>query len=147
MKKLILLMSTLFLFAQQKMVVVTSPIWVKPSVIKITGIGEGVIPPNAVSKAQAQALARRAAIVDAYRSLAEKMYGIRLSAKDKVKDLILQHTEIRSSVSGVIQGAIIDEESFKNGIYKVVLRVELDPCIWANYLHAPSLYQCNIKNK
>ena len=110
------------------------------SVITISGIGEGVARLNVISPAQAEALARRAAIADAYRSLAEKMYGIRLSAKDRVRDLVTQRTEVRTAVYGIIRGAKIDEESWKNGLYRVVLLVKLDTCRWNKYLSAPSLY-------
>jgi hypothetical protein len=114
----------------------------RPSIIKVSGVGEGVPPVSTVSPAQAKALARRAAIADAYRSLAEKMYGIRLSAKDRIRDLIAQRTEVRTAVYGIIRGATIDEESWKDGLYKVVLVVNLDACMWSNYLSAPSLYKC-----
>jgi len=123
-------------------IIPNSPRLLRPRIIKVSGIGEGVPPVNTVSPAQAKALARRAAIADAYRSLAEKMYGIRLSAKDRIRDLIAQRTEVRTAVYGIIRGATIDEEEWKDGLYKVVLVVNLDACIWSNYLSAPSLYKC-----
>jgi len=123
-------------------IIPNSPRLLRPRIIKISGVGEGVPPVNTVSPAQAKALARRAAIADAYRSLAEKMYGIRLSAKDRIRDLIAQRTEVRTAVYGIIRGATIDEEEWKDGLYKVVLVVNLDACMWSNYLSAPSLYKC-----
>jgi hypothetical protein len=119
------------------------PRLVRPTLIKVSGVGEGVPPVNTVSPAQAKALARRAAIADAYRSLAEKMYGIRLSAKDRIRDLIAQRTEVRTAVYGIIRGATIDEESWKDGLYRVVLIVNLDACMWSRYLSAPSFYKCS----
>jgi len=123
-------------------IIPNSPYLQRTNVIHVTGIGEGVAPVNVVSPAQAKALARRAAMDDAYRSLAEKMYGIRLSAKDRVRDLIIQRTEVRTAVYGLIRGAKIDEEIWKDGLYRVVLMVDLDACMWSSYLSAPSLYQC-----
>ena len=111
-------------------------------IIRVTGVGEGVPPVNTISPAQAKALARRAAIADAYRSLAEKMYGIKLSAKDRVRDLVAQRTEVRTAVYGIIRGATIDEERWSDGLYRVVLVVKLNACMWSNYLTAPSLYHC-----
>ncbi|NPA55546.1 MAG: hypothetical protein GXO40_04200 [Epsilonproteobacteria bacterium] len=123
-------------------IIPNSPILKKSPIINVTGVGEGVPPVNTVSPAQARALARRAAIADAYRSLAEKMYGIRLSAKDRIRDLITQRTEVRTEVFGIIKGATIDDETWKDGLYTVVLKVKLDACRWSKYLTAPSLYRC-----
>jgi hypothetical protein len=123
-------------------VIENSPILQRPSIIKVSGIGEGVPPVNTISPAQARALARRAAIADAYRSLAGKMYGIRLSAKDRIKDLVAQSTEVRTAVYGIIRGATIDQESWKDGLYKVVLVVNLNACRWSSYLSSPSYYRC-----
>jgi len=123
-------------------VIPNSPVLKRPAIIKVSGVGEGVPPAWATTPAQAKALARRAAIADAYRSLAEKMYGIRLSAKDRIKDLIAQRTEVRTAVYGIIRGATIDEEEWKDGLYRVVLLVNLDACMWSSYLSAPSLYNC-----
>jgi len=155
MKKLSLLVAAVALYAQNNQapqqsvmpttasgIIPNSPYLQRPSIIKITGVGEGVPPISVVSPAQAKALARRAAIADAYRSLAEKMYGIRLSAKDRVRDLIAQRTEVRTAVYGIIRGAKIDEEIWKDGLYRVVLMVDLDACMWSSYLSAPSLYKC-----
>jgi hypothetical protein len=126
-------------------IIQNSPALKKPPIIKVSGVGEGVPPVSTVSPAQAKALARRAAIADAYRSLAEKMYGIRLSAKDRIKDLIAQRTEVRTAVYGIIRGATIDEEEWKDGLYRVVLIVNLDACLWSKYLSAPSLYNCPVR--
>jgi len=114
----------------------------RPNIITINGVGEGVAPMDAQSPAQARLLAKETAMAVAYKRLAEKMYGIRLSAKDKIKDLMTQSSEIRTSVYGLIRGATIDEESWKNGIYTVVLVVKLNACEWSKYLTSTPYYKC-----
>jgi len=115
-------------------IVPNDPILQVAPIIVIRAIGEGVAPIDAISPAQAQALARRAAIADAYRALGEKMYGVRLNAKDTVRDLVMRHSEIRSQVYALIRGGRIDEESFKNGLYRVTMEVKLNAKRWQRYL-------------
>lgn len=69
----------------------------------ITVTGEGAPPENA-SKAAAPLLAKRAAIMDAYRNAAETVAGIRIRAGSYVKDATSQSDEISGSVNGFIRG-------------------------------------------
>lgn len=63
--------------------------------------------PNAWKNVPAskKAMARRAAILDAYRQLLESVKGIQISAHDKVENFVLQSSEIEGSVSGYLSGA------------------------------------------
>ena len=109
-------------------------------IMSIEAEGIGVAPCNGTcSNAKATAMARRAAIIEAYRSLAEKLYGIKINGRDTVKNMVLQSSYIRSYVSGIIRGATIEEENYKNGLYTVVLSLKLDPNRWNQVLSQAGL--------
>lgn len=112
-----------------------TPILKKSPIVTIQATGEGVSPINALSVPQAKVMARRAAIADAYRALAEKMYGIRIKGKETIKDLMLKNSEIKTYVYGIIRGASIEEESFKDGIYRVIMNVKLDIRKWNKFIN------------
>jgi hypothetical protein len=107
----------------------------KKCVLTIEAVGKGVAPcSSACSVAQAKLMARRAAIVDGYRALAEKMYGIKINGRDTVKNMVLQSSVIRGYVEGLIRGAFIVDEEYKDGIYSVVLQLKLDVNKWNEFL-------------
>lgn len=92
--------------------------------------GEGIAPQNTVSPAQAMALAKRAAVADAYRQMAEKLYGVKVSAKDTIKDAALYDSRIVSQVDGLVKNATIVENSFKDGLYKVRMELKMSGRRW-----------------
>lgn len=57
--------------------------------------------------AQQRLLAIRAAKLDAYRSLTEQVYGLKLDATATVADMVVQNDTFRSRVEGVIYGATL----------------------------------------
>lgn len=92
--------------------------------------GEGIAPQSTVSPAQAMALAKRAAVADAYRQMAEKLYGVKINAKDTIKDAALYDSRIVSQVDGLVKDATIVENSFQDGLYKVRMELTMSGRRW-----------------
>ncbi len=95
----------------------------KPLRISVTA--QGVAPANTISPAQAYVMAKRAATVEAYRLIAERVNGVRVEGKDTIKNMVVQRSTIRSQVSALIKNATIIETTFKNGLCEVEMEVEL----------------------
>jgi hypothetical protein len=111
-----------------------SPILQPTNIITVRSIGMGVAPENTISPAQALVLAKRAAIADGYRQIGEKMYGIRINAKDTVRDAVVQNSTIRTQVHAIIRNAEIVETVFKDGLCQVEMEVKLDGRRWYRVL-------------
>ena len=92
--------------------------------------GEGIAPQNTISPAQAMALAKRAAVADAYRQMAEKLYGVQINAKDTIKNASLYDSRIVSQVNGVVKDATITEHTFKDGLFVVRMELKMNGARW-----------------
>lgn len=100
-----------------------APNW-NTNVIQVTGTG--VAPPNAISSAHASMMARRAAITDAYRQLAEVVNGVQVDAETTVEKMMLASDTVKTRVSAVIKGAqIVSEGELGGGGYSVTMEMPL----------------------
>lgn len=105
----------------------------------ISAIGVGSAPDYAIKPGQADALARRAAVVDAYRNLASIVYGVEIENHTTVEQLAVKKDTIKTSVAGVIKNArIVDEEQLDDSNYQVTLTMplfgqnSLASAVWGN---------------
>ena len=74
----------------------------------LTGTGYAVISvQNHRTAAQQRLMAIRASRLDAYRSLAEQVYGQYLDANTTIADMVVMSDTFRSRVEGVIYGAVL----------------------------------------
>ena len=89
--------------------------------IRVEGLG---IAPTDARGSQAEALARRAALSDAYRQLAEQINGVNVDATTTVESMMLMNTTVRTHVTALIKGAqIIDETARRDGSYVVTMEI------------------------
>ena len=94
------------------------------SVIRATG--GGVAPSRARTQSQARMMARRAAIVDAYRQLAEYVGGVNIDSETTVEMAEVTSDVIRTKVNATIRGArIVSESVTSDGGYEVTMEVPM----------------------
>ncbi len=96
----------------------------------LSAVGEGISPIDTGSPAQARALAKRSAVAYAYRQLASKLYGVKINAKDTVKDAMLRDSVIETRVTGLIKNAAIINQDFKDGLFRVEMELKIDKDKW-----------------
>ena len=89
----------------------------------ISVVGQGVAPMNTDSPAQAYALAKRAAIADGYRLVAEKVKGVRVDGRDLIKNMMVKRTTVRTAVAAMVRNATVVETSFKDGLCEVEMEI------------------------
>ncbi|MCW8838264.1 MAG: hypothetical protein OQK11_06150 [Thiovulaceae bacterium] len=95
----------------------------KPLIISV--LGQGVAPMNTQSPAQAYALAKRAAIADAYRLIAEKVKGVRVDGQDVIKNMMVKRSMVRTAVHAMVKNANVVETVFKEGLCEVEMEITL----------------------
>ena len=98
--------------------------WAVNNYIEVTG--QGMASDNARNAVHGRMLARRAAVADAYRQLAEMIKGVDVEAGTNVQDMMLQSDEISLKVSATIKGAmVVSEKDLGGGAYEVTMRVPI----------------------
>lgn len=82
------------------------------------------------SPGQQKVLAKRAAEMDAYRKLAERLMGVEISSDTTVKDLATESDEIRSALAAVVKGATPTEIQYQSdNTCKVTLEIKYEDII------------------
>lgn len=100
----------------------------------ISAVGTGAaVKTSGRSLAQLRPLAKRAAMVDAYRNLLETIKGVKVDSTTKVEDFMVTEDVIKTQVEGVVKGARIFKEGYetqKDGsiMATVELRICITPC-------------------
>ena len=122
-KLLTMIMAIAVIFGVTSSANAAEPDW-SNNVIEATGTG--AYPARAVNQAQARAMAKRAAIVDAYRQLAEMINGVNVDAETTVENMIATSDIVKTKVTACIRGArIISEKELAGGGYEVTMQVSM----------------------
>ncbi len=99
----------------------------KPILIRVTGYGTYQNEKDRLSERK-RLMAMRASRLDAYRALAERVYGTVIFGSSTVKDFVLQDDNYRTMVDSVIRGAkVINVTEHKGGTFETVVELILEP--------------------
>ena len=99
--------------------------WSK-GVIRVTGMGAGKPAYFKKHPGVYRAQAKRAAMMDAQRNLAETVKGVRVTSDSTMEDLILTSDVVRTRVDAIIKGmSEVSSQYYEDGTYEVVLEMPL----------------------
>ena len=99
----------------------------EPMVLRVTGYG--AINPTArgLTEVQKRLLAMRSSKLDAYRTLAERVYGTQIIGNSTVENLVVQNDQYRSFVDAHILGAkVLYQEAMADGSYETMVEMIID---------------------
>ena len=102
--------------------------------ITLSVIGQGVAPESTISPYQALALAKKAAIADAYRMLAEKLNGVKVEGYDIVKNMVIQRSQVKTCVSSMIKHSNIVETKCAKDFCEVEMELKIVGNKWYSEL-------------
>ena len=101
-----------------------APDW-STNTIRVTGTGVGN-PALAKTPAHMSMMAKRAAMTDAYRQLAEMVQGVQVDAETTVEQMMLTNDIVKTRVSAIIKGArVVDEGELAGGGYEVTMEIPM----------------------
>ncbi|WEJ63338.1 LPP20 family lipoprotein [Thiomicrorhabdus lithotrophica] len=112
----------------QAQVMPVAPPVQKPELLKISGIGYGAESTFApYTPGQRRLMAIRSSKLDAYRALAEQLYGIKIDSNTSVSTLTAKNDSFRARVNAVVRGArVVSVTPMADHNYETVLEVYVD---------------------
>ncbi len=110
----------------------------KAEQVKISVTGYGAPPKDYYPDAQRRLMAMRAAKLDALRSLAERVNGLRIWGGTTIGDMVVEKDRYRVFLDTFIRGAKVMEVSpAEDGAYETVVELTVDRSFLTQVLHNP----------
>lgn len=105
-----------------------TPAKASSELIRITAVGYGAeVAFEGMTPGQRRLMAIRASKLDAYRSLAEQLYGISIDSNTSVASLAAQNDSFRARVNSTVRGArVISITPMADNNYETVMEVFVD---------------------
>jgi len=97
-------------------------------VIRVDGFGSQGQTDVQTNRNQRKLLAMRASKMDAYRAMAERVYGTRIQGNTTVQNLATRDDNIRGYVDNLVRGAkVISTSEQEDGTFKTSMELVLEP--------------------
>lgn len=94
--------------------------------INVDVIGMGAVTHTFPTPAQDLLMAKRAAIVDGYRLIGERIYGVKVNAKETIKDMAAKSSNVNTCVNSIIKNAKVESVTCKDEVCQASMNAVLD---------------------
>jgi len=99
---------------------------IAPLVLRVVGYG-AISTDNKRSAVQRRLMAIRASKMDAYRSMAERVYGTAIQGSTTVRDMVVQNDRFRTYVETYMHGArVVTSDVMPDGSVETILEMTID---------------------
>ncbi|MCM0613180.1 LPP20 family lipoprotein [Marinobacter sediminum] len=100
----------------------------EPITVRVSGFGTYEDASKDRLNTRKRLLARRASQLDAYRNLAERVYGTVIYGSSTVNDFVLRNDTFRTYVDSYIRGAkMVAVNEHSDGVVETVMELKLEP--------------------
>jgi len=105
-----------------------NPLCTAPGSVRVSAVGYGSTSAvSGLTPGQKKLLGMRASKMDAYRSMAEQVAGVRVTGNTTVADMMAKNDGLRIAVDAYVRGArVVTVTPMSDGNYETILEVELD---------------------
>jgi outer membrane protein FlgP len=106
-------------------------------IVKLTAVGYGSASAfERYTEGQKRLMAMRASKLDAYRSLAEQIYGVRVTGNSTVASMMVTNDNFRVYVDAYVRGArVTNVTQMADGNYETTVEMDFDTAVVKNFSH------------
>jgi hypothetical protein len=100
---------------------------IKQEPIVVTATGYAAMTTNKrLTKSQARIMTLRSSMLDAYRNLSERVYGLKIDGSSSLSNMVLQNDELRTYVDAYLVGAkVVSQREHEDGTFETVVEMAL----------------------
>lgn len=100
---------------------------IKQEPIIVTATGYAAAMSNKrLSASQSRILSLRSSMLDAYRNLSERVYGLKIDGSSSLSNMVMQNDELRTYVDAYLVGAkVVSQREHEDGTFETVVEMAL----------------------
>ena len=97
----------------------------EPIIVTATGYA-AMMTSKRLTKSQARIMTMRSSMLDAYRNLSERVYGLKIDGSSSLSNMVIQNDELRTYVDAYLVGAkVVSQREHEDGTFETVVEMAL----------------------